>query len=150
VCTTGDTAHIDTIFKFLQHTRQHECIDILHCCKARVIAAMNIIDVPMRNLDSCRCWRCTFYPGKVINSFIVNFWNRTILLWIPCLYGAHCKARNFKAVYIWTYVWQRWKPSLSICCTMFLHWINSESFPVSQLCVTILPATKITLITNGI
>jgi len=33
VCTTGDTAHIDTIFKFLPHTRQHGCIDILHCCK---------------------------------------------------------------------------------------------------------------------
>ena len=32
MCTTGDTAHIDTIFKFLPHTRQHGCIDILHCC----------------------------------------------------------------------------------------------------------------------
>ena len=32
LCTTGDTAHIDTIFKFLPHTRQHGCIDILHCC----------------------------------------------------------------------------------------------------------------------
>jgi hypothetical protein len=31
VCTTGDTANIDTIFKFLSHTRQHGCIDILHC-----------------------------------------------------------------------------------------------------------------------
>jgi hypothetical protein len=30
-CTTGDTAHIDTIFKFLPHTRHHWCIDILHC-----------------------------------------------------------------------------------------------------------------------
>jgi hypothetical protein len=26
VCTTGDTAHIDTIFKFLSHTRQHGCL----------------------------------------------------------------------------------------------------------------------------
>ena len=32
VCTTGDTAHIDTIFQFLRHTRQHARIDILHCC----------------------------------------------------------------------------------------------------------------------
>jgi hypothetical protein len=32
VYTTGDTAHIDTIFKFLPHTLQHGCIDILHCC----------------------------------------------------------------------------------------------------------------------
>ena len=28
VCTMGDTAHIDTIFKLLQHTRQH--VDVLH------------------------------------------------------------------------------------------------------------------------
>jgi len=32
VCITCDTAHIDTIFKFLPHTRQYGCIDILHCC----------------------------------------------------------------------------------------------------------------------
>jgi hypothetical protein len=42
VCTTGDTAHMDTIFKFLPHTRQHGCIDILYCCndpclKARIM-----------------------------------------------------------------------------------------------------------------
>ena len=32
VCTTGDTAHVDAMFKFSPHTRQHGCIDILHCC----------------------------------------------------------------------------------------------------------------------
>jgi hypothetical protein len=53
-------------------------------------------------------------------------------------------------IYIWTYVWQPWKPPLSICCTMFQHWINAETYPVSQLCVNILPATNITLITNEI
>ena len=31
VWTTGDTAHIGTIVKFVPHTRQHGCIDILHC-----------------------------------------------------------------------------------------------------------------------
>jgi hypothetical protein len=30
VCTTGDSVHIDTIFKLLPHTRQHGRIDILH------------------------------------------------------------------------------------------------------------------------
>jgi hypothetical protein len=30
LCTTGDTAHIDMVFKFFPHTRQHMCIvDIL-------------------------------------------------------------------------------------------------------------------------
>jgi hypothetical protein len=38
----------------------------------------------------------------------------------------------------------------STCCTMFQHRINAESYPVSQLCVNILPATKITLITDEI
>jgi hypothetical protein len=27
----SDTAHIDTIFKFMPHTRQYGCIDILYC-----------------------------------------------------------------------------------------------------------------------
>jgi hypothetical protein len=33
---------------------------------------------------------------------------------------------------------------------MFQHKINAESYPVSQLCVNTLPATKVTLITDGI
>jgi hypothetical protein len=76
----------------------------------------------------------------------------TLSLLMSYIYGAPCKARNFNVVYIpiWTYVWQRWKPSISICCTMFQYWINAESFSVSQLCVNNLPATKITLIRNGI
>ena len=32
VYTAGDTTHTDTLFKFLPHTRQHGCIDIIHCC----------------------------------------------------------------------------------------------------------------------
>jgi hypothetical protein len=32
VFTTGDTAHTNTIFKFLPHTRQHVCIAILNYC----------------------------------------------------------------------------------------------------------------------
>jgi hypothetical protein len=39
----------------------------------------------MRNLDSCRCWRWTLCPCKVRNKFLVNFWNRTILLCISCI-----------------------------------------------------------------
>jgi hypothetical protein len=74
----------------------------------------------------------------------------TLFLLMSYMYEAPCKARNFKVVCIWIYVWQRWKPSLSICCTMFQHLINTESYPVSQLCVNTLPSTKVTLITDGI
>jgi hypothetical protein len=37
----------------------------------------------MRNLDSCRCWRCMLCPCKVRNKFLINFWNRTILCVYP-------------------------------------------------------------------
>jgi hypothetical protein len=38
----------------------------------------------------------------------------------------------------------------SICRTVFQHSINVESYPVAQLCVNTLVATKVTLITDGI
>jgi hypothetical protein len=42
VCTTGDTAHINMILKFLPQTRQHGCTDILHCClKVWITAAVD-------------------------------------------------------------------------------------------------------------
>jgi hypothetical protein len=55
----GDTAHIDTIFKFLPHTCQDGCIDILHCYNdpclmdTQIIAAVKNIDAPMLT----RVWR---------------------------------------------------------------------------------------------
>jgi hypothetical protein len=75
VCTTGDTAHIGMIFKFLPHTRQHGCFDILHCCidpplphdladlKARIIAAVKNIDAPMLT----RVWQELEYLIDVLN-----------------------------------------------------------------------------------
>jgi hypothetical protein len=40
----GDTAHIDTIFEFLPHRRQHGRIDVLHCyddpCRARMVLSV--------------------------------------------------------------------------------------------------------------
>jgi hypothetical protein len=33
---------------------------------------------------------------------------------------------------------------------MFQHWINAENYPLAQMCVNALLATKVTLITDGI
>jgi hypothetical protein len=66
VCTTGDTAHVDTIFKFLPHTRQHGCVDILHCYNDPCLKAVKNIDAPMLTrvwqelkyrIDVCRVTR---------------------------------------------------------------------------------------------
>jgi hypothetical protein len=40
--------------------------------------------------------------------------------------------------------------SVSICRTMFQRWINAESYPVAQMFVNTLPATKVTLVADGI
>jgi hypothetical protein len=45
VCTTVDMAHIDTIFKFLPHTRQHECSDRTAAVKNVSVAVNNFIKV---------------------------------------------------------------------------------------------------------
>jgi hypothetical protein len=90
------------------------------------------------------------YTDWATGSYSMQIFTLTLSLLMSYIYGAPCKARNFNVIYMWTYVWQRWKPSLSIWSTIFQHWINAENFPVTQLCVNILPATKITLSTTGI
>jgi hypothetical protein len=39
---------------------------------------------------------------------------------------------------------------LKAVCFYLLHNVSTESYPVSQLCVNTLLATKVTLITDGI
>jgi hypothetical protein len=87
-------------------------------------------------LNQCRKFSCGTVVCKHFASYqgYPNYrWDLTLSLLMSYIYGVPCKARNFNVVYIWTYVWQRWKPPLSICCTMFQHWINAESYT----CVTV-------------
>jgi hypothetical protein len=60
VCTTGDTAHINSIFNFLPHTRQYWCIDILHCCNDPCLKAPMLTHVCQEleyRIDVCRVTR---------------------------------------------------------------------------------------------
>jgi hypothetical protein len=50
------------------------------------------------------------------------------------IHGALCKATNFNVVYIWTYVWQRWKPSLSI---YLLHNVSTLNLCRKLSCGTV-------------
>jgi hypothetical protein len=101
------------------------------------------------SINSLYSFLCLVSSCNLI-GFLIRRLTLSLLMSYIYIYGASCKARNFNVVYIWTYVWQRWQPSLSICCTMFRHWISAERFLVSHLGVNTLPATKITLITDGI
>jgi hypothetical protein len=52
VCTTGEAAHIDTIFKFLPHTRQHGCIDRIDVCLVTRGAHIEILWLSKENFFS--------------------------------------------------------------------------------------------------
>jgi len=76
-----------------RHTSGHlktEHTESLFCCDAILetdpaVSMRSVFWLRMRNLDTCCCWRCTLCPCKVRNKFLVDFWNRTILLCIPCI-----------------------------------------------------------------
>jgi hypothetical protein len=57
----------------------------------------------------------------------------TLSLLMSYIYGAPCSARNFNVVYIWTYVLQRWKQSLSI----LLHNVSTLNQCRKFSCVTV-------------
>ena len=125
----------------------------------RAIFLQRIIKIQNYNFLYLKVPTRNFYPtfGNLTFIFIRRVVSSEVyvstltLKWLMSyIYRAPSKARHFNVVHIWTYVWQQWKPSLSICCTMFQRWISAESFPVSQLCVNTLQATKVTLITDGI
>jgi hypothetical protein len=69
------------------------------------------------------------------------------------VYGAPCKARNFNVVYIYIYMDLR-LATLKAVSFYLLHNVltlnHEEIYPVSQLCVNTLLATKVNLITYGI
>jgi hypothetical protein len=109
-------------------------------------AAMNL-QVPYSNF--LVCWIAVTSSRRLLVCGVGLLGFLTLSLLMSYICGAPCKTRNFNVVYIWTGVWQSWKPSFSIFCTMLQHWINAESYPVAQLRVNTLLATKITLITDS-
>jgi hypothetical protein len=71
------------------------------------------------------------------------------------IYGAPCKARSFNVVCMYIYIYGLTFGNADSRLFLFAaQCFNTGSmqkvFPVSQLCVNTLPATKTTVITNGI
>ena len=56
----------------------------------------------MRNLDSCRYWRCTLCPCKVRNKFLVNFETAPFF----CVYPVYVSTIQRERIVAFT--WQQW------------------------------------------
>ena len=61
---------------------------------------------------------------------LLFFIDLTLRLLISYIYGAPSKVRNANVVYIWTYVWQRWKSFFLFAAQCF----NTESMQRGFLC----------------
>jgi len=93
----------------------------------------------MRNLNSCCCWRCRLCPCKLRNKFPVNFWNRTILLCIPCiLYNVsiqqhQCITIMYNVTYCIHYI-----NILMLLCTDGIYYKTENRLASQGLCSTAL------------
>ena len=59
VCTTGDTAHIDTLFKFLPHARQHGCFLLAQTPIFSKLFIPRTNGLVCRRVLSVLCTKCT-------------------------------------------------------------------------------------------
>ena len=63
VCTTGDTAHIDTIFKFLPHTRQHVCFPLAQTPSFSKLFILHTNGPVCRRVLCVLCTKCTLHSN---------------------------------------------------------------------------------------
>jgi hypothetical protein len=88
MCTTVDTSHIDTILKFLLHTRQHGFIDI----HINTLASPSgrSVNYDEKQLSGKKFLSCSFYLYRfrkcVSYGFpILNFCNPGVHYETPCI-----------------------------------------------------------------
>jgi hypothetical protein len=86
---------------------RHRLATRLWCLACNLTQLFSMVTLSLRSQSTCKDGKC---KGQLTLSLLMSY-----------IYGVPCKARNFNVVYTWTYVWQRCKSSLSICCTMFQH-----------------------------
>jgi hypothetical protein len=106
------------------HYRTHKCLP-----PVSILSQLDPVDTPLPTT-----WRSIL----------------TLSLLMSCIYGAACKARNFKRrIYMDLRL-----ATLKAVSFYLLHNVSTlnqcRKFSASQLCVNALPATKIALITNRI
>jgi hypothetical protein len=119
VYTTGDTAHIYTIFKFLPHTRQHGCIDILRCCNDSVNCLYHtrmVLSVGGSFAYFARNARCTVTTDLLV--WYSNTFHFAILFWSEVSYGEFLEERYIRVTVL--YVVECFVMWLYYCYVIFI------------------------------
>jgi hypothetical protein len=72
VCPTGDTAHIDTIFKFLPHTRQHGCFLLAQTPSFSKLFISRTNGLVCRRVLCFLCTKCTLHSNHRLTVWYSN------------------------------------------------------------------------------
>jgi len=75
VCPTGDTTHIDTIFKFLPHTRQHGCFLLAHTPNFPKLFIPRTNGLVCRRVLCFLCTKCTLHSNHRLTVWYSNTQN---------------------------------------------------------------------------
>ena len=70
VCTTDDTAHIDTIFKFFPHTRQHGCFLLAQTPSSSKLFILRTNGLVCRRVLCLLCTKCTLHSNHRLTRVI--------------------------------------------------------------------------------
>jgi len=80
VCTTGDTAHIDTIFKSLPHTRQNGCFPFAQTPSFSKLFILPTNGLFCRRVLSVLCTKCTLHSNHRLTFVIFQHTKRLLSL----------------------------------------------------------------------
>ena len=78
VCTAGDKAHIDTIFKFLPHTRQHGCFLLAQTPSFRKLFISRTNGLDCGRVLCILCTKCTLHSNHRLTRVIVQHTKRLL------------------------------------------------------------------------
>jgi len=134
VCTTGDTAHIDTIFKFLPHTRQHGCFLF-----AQTPSFSNLF-IPRTNGPVCRrvlcvlCTKCTLHSNHRLTRVIFRHTKRLLSPERPFSHYIHSHRLRPE---MWTTMKNYLMGKKFLNCSVYLYRFRkyvSYGFPIINFC----------------
>ena len=133
VCITGDTAHIDTIFKFLPHTRQHGCFPLAQTPSFSKLFISRTNGLVCWRALCILCTKCTLHSNHRLNSCDIPTHKTTSPRERPFSHYIHS---HRLAAEMWT-VMKNNLPKKNLSCSFYLYRFRkyvSYGFPITNFC----------------
>jgi len=134
VCTTGDTAHIDTIFKFLPHTCQHGCFLLAQTPSFSKLFIPRTNDLVCGRVLCLLCTKCRLHSNHRLTRVIFQHTKRLLPRRGHFFHYIHS---HLLAAEMWTTMKNILLGKIFLCCSFYLYRFRkyvSYSFPIINIC----------------